>query len=294
MNAPSQATPLAPAELDRLEALLGSAMFHGDAMPLDALQGSLLRRRLRARSDPAFALDARRAGREPGTTRTGSRRRKCSSSLMRFYNQCVRAAGGRGFHAAAVQARRRGRRPRDVVCRLPGRRRSLGARLVRGRAIRTKWTSCCFRSSCSRANCPTRRSANSTPRSGATLVKSCEETIGDAIVEVREYWKVLRNPPTTVRRGSPKTGRNDPCPCGSGKKFKQCCGAPGPAALACRASIARRVASPARGSGASRWPRRARRRALRQENLPPAGYGDAGFGHLLHQRLLSLGRRGSP
>ncbi|MFQ9949657.1 MAG: SEC-C metal-binding domain-containing protein [Escherichia coli] len=20
-----------------------------------------------------------------------------------------------------------------------------------------------------------------------------------------------------------KTGRNDPCPCGSGKKFKQCC-----------------------------------------------------------------------
>ena len=21
----------------------------------------------------------------------------------------------------------------------------------------------------------------------------------------------------------PRTGRNDPCPCGSGKKFKQCC-----------------------------------------------------------------------
>ena len=25
-------------------------------------------------------------------------------------------------------------------------------------------------------------------------------------------------------RGGPKVGRNDPCPCGSGKKFKQCCG----------------------------------------------------------------------
>jgi hypothetical protein len=24
-----------------------------------------------------------------------------------------------------------------------------------------------------------------------------------------------------------KVGRNDPCPCGSGKKFKHCCGAPG-------------------------------------------------------------------
>jgi preprotein translocase subunit SecA len=22
----------------------------------------------------------------------------------------------------------------------------------------------------------------------------------------------------------PKVGRNDPCPCGSGKKYKQCCG----------------------------------------------------------------------
>ena len=26
-------------------------------------------------------------------------------------------------------------------------------------------------------------------------------------------------------RVAPKPGRNDPCPCGSGKKFKKCCGA---------------------------------------------------------------------
>jgi len=29
----------------------------------------------------------------------------------------------------------------------------------------------------------------------------------------------------TVRRDGPKIGRNDPCPCGSGKKYKKCCGA---------------------------------------------------------------------
>lgn len=29
----------------------------------------------------------------------------------------------------------------------------------------------------------------------------------------------------TVRRESPKVGRNEPCPCGSGKKYKKCCGA---------------------------------------------------------------------
>lgn len=30
-------------------------------------------------------------------------------------------------------------------------------------------------------------------------------------------------PAAPSRRSEPKTGRNDPCPCGSGRKFKQCC-----------------------------------------------------------------------
>jgi preprotein translocase subunit SecA len=30
--------------------------------------------------------------------------------------------------------------------------------------------------------------------------------------------------PAPLRAG-PKVGRNDPCPCGSGKKYKNCCGA---------------------------------------------------------------------
>lgn len=30
--------------------------------------------------------------------------------------------------------------------------------------------------------------------------------------------------PKTIKRESKKVGRNDPCPCGSGKKFKKCCG----------------------------------------------------------------------
>jgi SWIM/SEC-C metal-binding protein len=33
----------------------------------------------------------------------------------------------------------------------------------------------------------------------------------------------LLNPPTPVRT-QPQPGRNDPCPCGSGKKYKRCCG----------------------------------------------------------------------
>ena len=33
----------------------------------------------------------------------------------------------------------------------------------------------------------------------------------------------LLNPPT-VRKVEPKVRRNDPCPCGSGLKYKHCCG----------------------------------------------------------------------
>lgn len=40
---------------------------------------------------------------------------------------------------------------------------------------------------------------------------------------VRARGGVSRNP---VRRESVKVGRNDPCACGSGRKFKQCCGHP--------------------------------------------------------------------
>ncbi len=31
--------------------------------------------------------------------------------------------------------------------------------------------------------------------------------------------------PQTATRDQPKVGRNEPCPCGSGKKYKKCCGA---------------------------------------------------------------------
>jgi len=33
-------------------------------------------------------------------------------------------------------------------------------------------------------------------------------------------------PRATYRRAQPKIGPNEPCPCGSGKKYKKCCGAP--------------------------------------------------------------------
>ncbi|MBC7413599.1 MAG: SEC-C domain-containing protein, partial [Herminiimonas sp.] len=48
-----------------------------------------------------------------------------------------------------------------------------------------------------------------------------------AIPEIYRYWLPQRKSSvTTVQRAEPKVGRNDDCACGSGKKFKKCCGAP--------------------------------------------------------------------
>jgi len=40
----------------------------------------------------------------------------------------------------------------------------------------------------------------------------------------KSYTEPLK-PVSSVNRSKPKIGRNDPCQCGSGKKFKKCCGA---------------------------------------------------------------------
>jgi SEC-C motif-containing protein len=43
-------------------------------------------------------------------------------------------------------------------------------------------------------------------------------------IDNRWYYVDGETPkPETVRNESPKVGRNDPCPCGSGKKYKKCC-----------------------------------------------------------------------
>ena len=45
-----------------------------------------------------------------------------------------------------------------------------------------------------------------------------------AVQDLRLYW-LDHGPRPETRQVGPKTGRNDPCPCGSGKKFKKCHGA---------------------------------------------------------------------
>jgi uncharacterized protein len=53
--------------------------------------------------------------------------------------------------------------------------------------------------------------------------------IAESLVRIHAFWLPLRQAVQerhTAQRMRAKVGRNEPCPCGSGKKFKKCCGAP--------------------------------------------------------------------
>lgn len=59
-------------------------------------------------------------------------------------------------------------------------------------------------------------------------VATLDAAIDDLVLAVAELFDLThdaRYRVETVRRTLPKVGRNDPCPCGSGRKFKQCHGA---------------------------------------------------------------------
>src|SRR5262249_12836453 len=67
------------------------------------------------------------------------------------------------------------------------------------------------------------------------LTRETYEAIPSAVAALYEYFKPKREQVARanaggaiaaqpLRRGAAKVGRNELCPCGSGKKFKKCCG----------------------------------------------------------------------
>ena len=58
-----------------------------------------------------------------------------------------------------------------------------------------------------------------------SIIADCVQASASASIrygESTEAARIARG--KTPRLTSTKIGRNDPCPCGSGKKYKKCCG----------------------------------------------------------------------
>ena len=73
--------------------------------------------------------------------------------------------------------------------------------------------------------------AHRPPRNVATSVDELEESFQRKkrreLEQARMAGSGEAQTVQQVVRGTAKVGRNDPCPCGSGKKYKKCCGAQG-------------------------------------------------------------------
>jgi uncharacterized protein len=73
---------------------------------------------------------------------------------------------------------------------------------------------------------PEQQALSNTPAKREILTQQIPASIGT----LWRFWHPDHRPKaevmaTPVKRSEPKVGRNDPCPCGSGKKYKKCCGA---------------------------------------------------------------------
>jgi uncharacterized protein len=65
------------------------------------------------------------------------------------------------------------------------------------------------------------------PEEDADLLAQAPDLIPACVVGMHGFWKERRGQPKagSGRAKSAKVGRNDPCPCGSGRKYKRCCSA---------------------------------------------------------------------
>ena len=69
------------------------------------------------------------------------------------------------------------------------------------------------------------------PDASATQARmiAAREALPGAVLALHAFWLARRETApdasgtAPMRRNGPRVGRNDPCPCGSGKKFKRCC-----------------------------------------------------------------------
>jgi uncharacterized protein len=72
------------------------------------------------------------------------------------------------------------------------------------------------------------------PEAEDRIVEQAEELIPGCVIAIAAYWNRKRprqvsmplkaGPRPAQNRAATKVGRNEPCPCGSGRKFKKCCG----------------------------------------------------------------------
>ena len=221
----TSAPRLAPTDLDRLEALL-SAEHLDDSLTLDALQGFFCA----VASAPAPIPKEKWLASAMGEHKfaSGEEEREITDLLQRFLEDTTRELGsGQGLDIISYPVEE-GEEELAVWCEgyllgaaladpdwySSGEHETVEELLVPFMALSGRLTEHALESG--------------EPWEGGEsekkLMQGAREVFFDTVEDAYHYWFDTRVNRIPQKREAEKVGRNDPCPCGSGKKYKACCG----------------------------------------------------------------------
>ena len=219
--------PLSTAELDRLEQLLASDVFHEEAMPLDMLQGLFCA----VASAPDLIAPSRwlvsALGENPAYE-TPAQAQEVIDLVMRFYGQTVlELDDGRGI-TVYVFPDEGGEDDLATWCDgyLEGVELSQADWYEHGEPEKVEELLFPFMLLSGRMRELAEEAGGLIPSldEERELRLKAANSMGDSVIAVYSYWLDKRISHAPIRRNEPKVGRNDPCPCGSGRKYKSCHG----------------------------------------------------------------------
>ena len=222
-----QDRPLEAAELDRLEQLLVSKIFHEEAMPLDMLQGLLCAVGSAPDLIPPSSWLSVALGDNPAYE-TAEQAKEILDLVMRFYGQTVQELDdGRGS-TLYVFPDEEGEDDLATWCEgyLEGVVLSETDWYERGEPEEVEELLFPFMLLSGRIREAAEEAGDSVPslEEEREMQREAAGSMGDSVMAIYSYWLDKRISHAPIRRDGPKVGRNDPCPCGSGKKYKSCHG----------------------------------------------------------------------
>ncbi len=227
---PQHPPPFGDAELDRLEALLsGPASRVGAALPLDALQGLLCAVLSSPAEIPAEAWMPLALGDAPPFA-SDAEAAEAELLLLRFQAAVAADLGSGDGLALVLYPIVEGSDDYDYATWCAG--------YLDGVDLsEPHWTEISDDDEVAELLLPflvlsgaleddpqLRADLDFAPSDEAGFERHWKQSFADCVHDAYDYWLEYRLTPETFRRADPKARRNDPCPCGSGRKYKLCHG----------------------------------------------------------------------
>lgn len=219
--------PLSTAELDRLEQLLVSDIFHEEAMPLDMLHGLFCAVACAPDLIPPSTWLGVALGDNPAYE-TAEQAEEILDLVMRFYSQTVLEMDEGAGITLYVFPDDEGEDDLATWCEgfLEGVVLSAADWDEHGEPEEVEELLFPFMLVSGRMREAAEEAGDTVPslEEEREMRRKAADSIGDSVAAVYSYWldKRISHPP--IRHNTAKVGRNDPCPCGSGKKYKSCHG----------------------------------------------------------------------